>query len=159
MDGALKTAAHECRGAAVSRQHDITTAVYVLCEMPPAERHRAVAALWQRTSHLLVIIEPGTPAGSATVRTARQQVSPSNVTDALLQAGLCSRAAAGLAFTCSLRPCQLLRQCTVSTRALAGLTALCRRATCHVLASCKHGHADSGCRGGGSSACGGALPA
>ena len=51
-------------------------AAYVLVEMSsPRERARTVAALWRRTKQVLVLVEPGTPAGSATVRAARTQVS------------------------------------------------------------------------------------
>lgn len=63
-----------CRRAGVYKQHDIVTAVYVLCEMDPALRQRTVAALWRRAGKALVLLEPGTPAGSATIRAARQQV-------------------------------------------------------------------------------------
>ena len=64
----------DCRGPRPRRQHDVVTAAYVLCELAPGEVHRLVAALWKRTEHTLVLIEPGTPAGSATIRAARQQV-------------------------------------------------------------------------------------
>lgn len=50
-------------------------ASYVLAELrSPAERRRVVQALWQRTRGLLLLVEPGTPIGSANVREARAQV-------------------------------------------------------------------------------------
>lgn len=50
-------------------------ASYVLAELrSPAERRRIVQKLWQRTRGLLLLVEPGTPIGSANVREARAQV-------------------------------------------------------------------------------------
>lgn len=50
-------------------------ASYVLVEVAtPKERARIVAELWRRTKQALVLVEPGTPAGSAAVRAARAQV-------------------------------------------------------------------------------------
>lgn len=50
-------------------------ASYVIGELrSDAERRRVVSALWQRTSGLLVLLEPGTPVGSANIREARSQV-------------------------------------------------------------------------------------
>ena len=50
-------------------------AAYVLVELAsPQERARTVAELWRRTKGVLVLVEPGTPAGSAAVRAARSQV-------------------------------------------------------------------------------------
>ena len=51
-------------------------ATYVLGELGDAQaRAAAVAALWARTAGVLVLVEPGTPAGSTAVREARAQVS------------------------------------------------------------------------------------
>ena len=43
------------------------------------ERRQMVQELWRRTGDILVIIEPGTPSGSALVRAAREQARPSIV--------------------------------------------------------------------------------
>lgn len=40
----------------------------------PREQRQALKAMWQATDDMLVIIEPGTPAGSGLVRAARAQV-------------------------------------------------------------------------------------
>jgi ribosomal protein RSM22 (predicted rRNA methylase) len=54
--------------------HDLVLAAYVLGEMPDAQRERLVGALWERACGMLVIVEPGTPAGFARVRQARDQL-------------------------------------------------------------------------------------
>lgn len=40
----------------------------------PSEQRQALKAMWQATSDILIIVEPGTPAGSGLVRAARAQV-------------------------------------------------------------------------------------
>ena len=55
--------------------YDLVTASYVLTEMlSDAERQQAVDMLWRQTKDVLVLLEPGTPSGSAYVRRARTQV-------------------------------------------------------------------------------------
>ena len=52
-------------------------AAYVLVELRGShERARVVSELWRHTKDVLVLIEPGTPAGSAAVRAARSQACP-----------------------------------------------------------------------------------
>ena len=63
-----------CRGGVLRKEHDIVVAAYVLCEMAPQDRLQAIKALWRQASQALVLIEPGTPSGSAVIRAARQQV-------------------------------------------------------------------------------------
>ena len=60
----------------ISRQtYDLVVASYVLTEMSSdAARQQAVDMLWRQTKDVLVLIEPGTPSGSAHVRHARTQV-------------------------------------------------------------------------------------
>lgn len=53
---------------------DLVTIAHVLNELPAAQQARAVAAAWQRTAGVLLIVEPGTPAGFAVVRAARDQL-------------------------------------------------------------------------------------
>jgi len=64
-------------GRAAQQGYDLVVASYVLAELrTPGERRRAVAQLWGRTSPrgALLLVEPGTPIGSANVREARTQI-------------------------------------------------------------------------------------
>ena len=55
--------------------YDLVVASYVLTEMhSDAARQQAVDMLWRQTKDVLVLLEPGTPSGSAFVRRARTQV-------------------------------------------------------------------------------------
>ena len=50
-------------------------AAYVLSELPTeAERRGVVDQLWAHSSDVIVLVEPGTPTGSANIRQARAQV-------------------------------------------------------------------------------------
>jgi ribosomal protein RSM22 (predicted rRNA methylase) len=53
---------------------DLVTTTYVLGELPAIQREGLIAKLWTITLNTLVIIEPGTPAGFARIRQARQQL-------------------------------------------------------------------------------------
>ena len=66
------------RGSPSSNSHerrfDLVVASYVIGEArSPSERRRLVDRLWRRTGGMLVLVEPGTPVGSANVREARAQ--------------------------------------------------------------------------------------
>lgn len=55
--------------------HSFVVASYVLAELrTPAERRKTVEALWARTTGVLLLVEPGTPVGSANIREARTQI-------------------------------------------------------------------------------------
>ena len=54
--------------------HDLVLAGYVLGELPAAARDALVDAAWDLTASALVIVEPGTPAGSARVIRARTRL-------------------------------------------------------------------------------------
>jgi ribosomal protein RSM22 (predicted rRNA methylase) len=54
--------------------HDAAIACYSLSELDPGERIGAVDALWRASRAALIVIEPGTPAGFAVVRAARERV-------------------------------------------------------------------------------------
>lgn len=55
--------------------YDLVVASYVLTEMQSdAARQQAIDMLWRQTKDVLVLLEPGTPSGSAYVRHARSQV-------------------------------------------------------------------------------------
>ncbi|SNB60739.1 Ribosomal protein RSM22 (predicted rRNA methylase) [Arboricoccus pini] len=53
---------------------DLVTLTYVLDEIDPARRPALVERLWWATTGLLVIVEPGTPAGWARLMAARTQL-------------------------------------------------------------------------------------
>ena len=50
---------------------DVVVASYVLAELPEASAGATAKHLWESAAQLLVLIEPGTPAGFARVRAAR----------------------------------------------------------------------------------------
>ena len=53
---------------------DLTIAAYTLAELPETEAAAIAAALWARTTGLLLIVEPGTPRGFARIRGARHRL-------------------------------------------------------------------------------------
>jgi ribosomal protein RSM22 (predicted rRNA methylase) len=63
-----------------SEPHDLVTCAYVLNELPEASRAELVAALWSATGAALLLLEPGTPAGFATIRAARAQLIAAGAT-------------------------------------------------------------------------------
>ncbi len=54
--------------------HDLVTCAYVLDEVAPASLPGLVAALWNLTQSMLVIVEPGTPAGWRRIIEARRHL-------------------------------------------------------------------------------------
>jgi len=57
--------------ASVPPHADIVTASFVLAEIADAKLRQLVEQLWSATDQLLVLVEPGTPAGFARIRDAR----------------------------------------------------------------------------------------
>jgi ribosomal protein RSM22 (predicted rRNA methylase) len=53
---------------------DLVTLSYLLNELRPSERPEVVRAAWQRTGKLLIIAEPGTPAGFEHVKWLRREL-------------------------------------------------------------------------------------
>lgn len=53
---------------------DLVTLAYVLDELSEAQRDRLVDRLWELTAGMLVIVEPGTPAGWRRILTARSRL-------------------------------------------------------------------------------------
>lgn len=51
--------------------HDLVTATYVLNELGPQVRTRTIERLWAATSGVMIIVEPGTPAGWRRIIDAR----------------------------------------------------------------------------------------
>ncbi|GIP31895.1 small ribosomal subunit Rsm22 family protein [Paenibacillus sp. J2TS4] len=64
----------DLRGKWAFTPHDLVIASYVLGEMPSSHSEAFIRKLWETTSHTLVIIEPGTPAGFTRIRQAREQL-------------------------------------------------------------------------------------
>lgn len=54
--------------------YDLVTASYVLGELSEHNRESFIQKLWSVTKNVLVIIEPGTPAGFSRIRQARKQL-------------------------------------------------------------------------------------
>lgn len=61
-------------GAALPKA-GLVTASYVLNELNQSDRKSAVSRLWAATEELLVIIEPGTPAGFSVLREVRESLT------------------------------------------------------------------------------------
>ncbi len=61
-------------GAWDAQPADLVTAAYVVGELPDGARDDLVARLWQKTLGLLVLVEPGTPAGFQRILRARDQL-------------------------------------------------------------------------------------
>lgn len=53
---------------------DLVMASYLMNEMPVRDRAKVALSAWQRTRKVLVIIEPGTPEGFATIRSLRREL-------------------------------------------------------------------------------------
>jgi ribosomal protein RSM22 (predicted rRNA methylase) len=60
--------------ASIQPRADLVTAAYVLAEIAPAKLTQVVEQLWSSTNEVLVMIEPGTPAGFRRIRAAREQL-------------------------------------------------------------------------------------
>jgi ribosomal protein RSM22 (predicted rRNA methylase) len=53
---------------------DLVTLAYVLSELAPPQRDALLDRLWQLTGAMLIIVEPGTPAGWQRILSARQRL-------------------------------------------------------------------------------------
>ncbi|MFD2236211.1 small ribosomal subunit Rsm22 family protein [Aureimonas populi] len=62
------------KALAAAAPADLVTLSYVLDEVSPEEGRRLVAELWGRTQGVLIIVEPGTPAGWRRILAARAQL-------------------------------------------------------------------------------------
>jgi ribosomal protein RSM22 (predicted rRNA methylase) len=82
-------------GLPESRRCDLVTLAYVLDELDPAQRPGLIERLWAATGEMLLLVEPGTPAGWQRILAARTQ---------LLAAGAAMAAPCPHAAACPLRP-------------------------------------------------------
>jgi ribosomal protein RSM22 (predicted rRNA methylase) len=57
-----------------SDARDLVSVAYMLNELVPEARQRLVSRLWRLTADILVIVEPGTPAGWQRILAARRQL-------------------------------------------------------------------------------------
>jgi ribosomal protein RSM22 (predicted rRNA methylase) len=78
--GALRSSARPTEGGAASTRlkasehaasYDLILAGYTFAEVPEQTRDRVLATLWNACGGVLVIVEPGTPAGFATILACR----------------------------------------------------------------------------------------
>lgn len=58
----------------LSDKAELVSAAYLLGELPEAELPAALSRLWEAAEKMLLIIEPGTPAGYAVIRRAREEL-------------------------------------------------------------------------------------
>jgi len=71
---AVRAAAYDqrdLRAAESLPEHDLVVLSYVLGELPPASRDDVVSRAWEAARDVLLVVEPGTPAGYATAVEAR----------------------------------------------------------------------------------------
>jgi ribosomal protein RSM22 (predicted rRNA methylase) len=61
-------------GLAIDRPRDLVTLAYVLSELPDSTRAALIDRLWSLTASLLLIVEPGTPAGWQRILEARNRL-------------------------------------------------------------------------------------
>ena len=74
--GALRSSARPTEGgsASAASAYDLILAGYTFAEIAAQNRDRILADLWPQCRGILVIVEPGTPAGFATVLACRTQL-------------------------------------------------------------------------------------
>ena len=58
----------------IKENGDLVISSYMINELPKEEREKAVKKMWNATNKLLVIIEPGTPAGFANILEIRNNI-------------------------------------------------------------------------------------
>ena len=62
------------KGLAATTNADLVVASYVLGELAESERVGVIDALWARTRDILLVVEPGTPAGYTRIMELRRQL-------------------------------------------------------------------------------------
>jgi ribosomal protein RSM22 (predicted rRNA methylase) len=74
LAGAETTAVNLEQHADIARRYDLVTAGFMLAEISAARLPTVIAGAWAATAGVLVLVEPGTPAGFTRLRAARTQV-------------------------------------------------------------------------------------
>lgn len=64
--------AHDLTKDDIPGRAELVTAAYMLNEVPEADREKAVGKLWAAAQTMLLLVEPGTPRGFATIKKARE---------------------------------------------------------------------------------------
>ena len=72
--GSASTSSENDEETALLKRYDLILAGYTFAEIPDRHRDNALARLWDSCRRLLVIVEPGTPKGFATVLACRTQL-------------------------------------------------------------------------------------
>ncbi len=71
---AARWEAGDLLGGPLPVRAELVTAAYVLNELTAEDRRKAIRRLWDAAQGMLLLAEPGTPAGSAVLRMAREQL-------------------------------------------------------------------------------------
>jgi ribosomal protein RSM22 (predicted rRNA methylase) len=74
LEGATVVASNLETRPEIGGQHDLVTAAFMLAEISPQRLAAVIAGAWAATTGVLVLVEPGTPAGFERIRLARHQV-------------------------------------------------------------------------------------
>lgn len=74
LQGSVWKCVDICDGFVCEKKYDVSIASYALGEMDEKAFSQAVSSLWNGSSNVIIVIEPGTPRGYATILRAREQL-------------------------------------------------------------------------------------
>lgn len=72
FEGEINFTGYDICGGCPDRKAELVTEAYMLNELPPEKRAQMIRGLWNCTEKMLLIVEPGTPAGFEVIREARE---------------------------------------------------------------------------------------